>query len=693
MRKYLYFWRYLRLRTQILLGLVLPATILALSAALIYFALEAAVRESAQAEESIRAISLRQALLNAILDAETGERGFAITGQEKFLAPYREATDNFERILADIRELDDDGETRRLDEVARLFAEWQEQIAEPVIRDRSESPGTQFSQGFAAYYLVRGVLERLDEGGALPDDEMVSTLMARVDEAAAGGLGGGTAQEWRRVLRFAEVFREAWSRADRDELLRRGRRLATALLPLIEQARRREARAAELVASGRGKALVDEMRRLVEASIRGEEARYRRLTERSREYMTNAEWFAVVLPPVAGALGLVLLLLMALDVIRAVRALRAGADDVASGRLTTQVRIDRVDELGSLAASFNEMARQLARRRDETRVLNAMQSMLGAARDPEEAYRVVERCCGRLLPGMHGAVYVIAPSRDIAECVASWGWSASPPAMFTLDECRAVRSGHVYQAATDSPELFCGHADPASGATLCVPLVSQDEMLGVLHVGRSEGGAIDGQERELATTVAEYLALELANLRLAERLRAQAIRDPLTGAFNRRYLEETLARELVRVARAGQALSLLAVDADHFKALNDRYGHGAGDLVLQKLVAAMNAGVRYSDIVCRAGGEEFVIVLPDADAATARDRAESLRERVENMQVQYRGQSVEDVTVSVGVAVFPAHGTRAEALMRAADVALYRAKREGRNRVVLHEAERDTDDA
>lgn len=145
-----------------------------------------------------------------------------------------------------------------------------------------------------------------------------------------------------------------------------------ALLLLVERARRSEVRAAELVASGRGKALVDEIRRLVEASIREKEADYRRLTEQSREHMTNAEWLAVALPPVAGALGLVLILLMALDVLRAVRALRAGAEDVASGRLATQVRVDRVDELGSLAASFNEMARQLACRRDEARVLNAM---------------------------------------------------------------------------------------------------------------------------------------------------------------------------------------------------------------------------------------------------------------------------------------------------------------------------------
>lgn len=118
MRKYLYFWRHLRLRTQMLLGLLLPFAILALSAALIYATLETAVRESEQAEESIRAISLRQELLNTVLDAETGERGYAITGQDKFLEPYRKADDDFERVLTEIRELDDDGETRHLDEVA-----------------------------------------------------------------------------------------------------------------------------------------------------------------------------------------------------------------------------------------------------------------------------------------------------------------------------------------------------------------------------------------------------------------------------------------------------------------------------------------------------------------------------------------------------------------------------------------------
>jgi diguanylate cyclase (GGDEF)-like protein/PAS domain S-box-containing protein len=171
--------------------------------------------------------------------------------------------------------------------------------------------------------------------------------------------------------------------------------------------------------------------------------------------------------------------------------------------------------------------------------------------------------------------------------------------------------------------------------------------------------------------------LHQANMLLQE----QAIRDPLTGLHNRRYLDETLPRELQRAERQGQPVGIIMLDIDHFKRFNDTYGHDAGDTVLRAVGAFLQQHTRGADIACRYGGEEFTLVLPGASLADARQRAEELRTRVQTLVVQHGGQALEKVTASLGVAIFRTHGTTADALVSTADQALYQAKRNGRNRV------------
>ena len=170
-------------------------------------------------------------------------------------------------------------------------------------------------------------------------------------------------------------------------------------------------------------------------------------------------------------------------------------------------------------------------------------------------------------------------------------------------------------------------------------------------------------------------------------LKELSIRDVLTGLFNRRYLEETLAREINRSARKELALGVMMIDIDHFKHFNDRYGHAAGDELLRQLGAALRAHVRGSDVACRYGGEEFILVLPESSLEVTLKRAEQLLEVVRRLQVNYEGQPVGRVTISVGVAVTPDHGATSEAVLKAADAALYRAKDEGRDRVVVARAD------
>ncbi len=183
--------------------------------------------------------------------------------------------------------------------------------------------------------------------------------------------------------------------------------------------------------------------------------------------------------------------------------------------------------------------------------------------------------------------------------------------------------------------------------------------------------------------MADHIALALTNLRLRETLREQAVRDALTGLFNRRYLEETMEREVRRAERKGAPLGIIMLDLDHFKNFNDTFGHEAGDTLLREVGALFQANIRGSDVACRYGGEEFTLLLPDTSREVARRRAEELREAVKNLHLQHQRHNLGSITISAGVALFPEHGDTAAAVMLAADAALYQAKKTGRDRVCV----------
>ncbi|OLE56752.1 MAG: hypothetical protein AUI36_15330 [Cyanobacteria bacterium 13_1_40CM_2_61_4] len=229
---------------------------------------------------------------------------------------------------------------------------------------------------------------------------------------------------------------------------------------------------------------------------------------------------------------------------------------------------------------------------------------------------------------------------------------------------------------------------PASSTPtyLCVPILAQGETLGILHVqATDEAPTMGDAELSFKTTFAGQVGLSIANIRLREALRTQSIRDALTGLYNRRNLEEMLEREARRAVRAEQSLGILILDLDHFKGFNDTYGHDAGDTVLRETGSFLAKSVRAEDVVCRFGGEEFVIILPTADLEASRARAERIRSKLRDLTVLHQGQSLGRITISIGVSALPLHGTSPKELLEAADAALYRAKREGRDRVALAE--------
>jgi diguanylate cyclase (GGDEF)-like protein/PAS domain S-box-containing protein len=285
-----------------------------------------------------------------------------------------------------------------------------------------------------------------------------------------------------------------------------------------------------------------------------------------------------------------------------------------------------------------------------------------------------------------GALALLNPARNLAEVIGSWADCNLPTPVFETTACWALRTGHPHLVRAGDLTAPCDHAAGVKNTYLCLPIVAQGEALGVLHFQATDAAPeLDESELSFKTTFAGQIGLSIANIRLREALRTQSVRDALTGLYNRRYLEETLEREIRRAARADMSLGILMLDLDHFKSFNDTYGHEAGDAVLRETGALLVKNVRAEDFVCRFGGEEFVVILPTAAVESSRARAERLRSKIKELTVLHQGKSLGMITVSIGVAAFPIDGGSLKELLAAADAALYRAKREGRDRVVVAE--------
>ena len=238
--------------------------------------------------------------------------------------------------------------------------------------------------------------------------------------------------------------------------------------------------------------------------------------------------------------------------------------------------------------SLKLVVAQVEERNRTMTLANEMADMLQACQTSEEAYGAIGHFMPRFFPDGAGALYIFNNSRNLFEAVATWGQDPAEVSVFAPDECWSVRRGRLHKVEKLQGGVNCRHVSPNwSGVYLCVPLIAQGETLGVFHIRlqphAAEAGAdLKVAEEQMALTVAEDMALALANLRLRETLRTQAIRDSLTGLFNRRYLEETMERELHRVKRQESSLGVIMMDLDHFKQYNDTFGHNAGDELAER---------------------------------------------------------------------------------------------------------------
>ena len=331
----------------------------------------------------------------------------------------------------------------------------------------------------------------------------------------------------------------------------------------------------------------------------------------------------------------------------------------------------------------------------ESNLLSEMSRILQSCLTVEEAYPPIETFCQQLMPSVSGALYFSRSLNHFMEPVAIWGNLCQKDYIFPSKECWALRSGQIHQVDSLHSHIYCPHTYPIRDQIdchLCIPMMAQGENIGLLYLEfpkkrQEEERApffITESSRVLASTLADQIALALSNIRLRETLQHQSIHDVLTGLYNRRYMEEFMRLELLKATRRRENIGVIMLDVDHFKRFNDTYGHETGDYVLQEISSTLQKHVRESDIACRIGGEEFVLILPEANIEVCLERAEEIRVAISHLKLFHGGQDLGQLSASLGVALSPQHGSTPPTLLEASDQALYKAKKSGRNRVVIY---------
>jgi diguanylate cyclase (GGDEF)-like protein/PAS domain S-box-containing protein len=361
------------------------------------------------------------------------------------------------------------------------------------------------------------------------------------------------------------------------------------------------------------------------------------------------------------------------------------AEVLATNIKLTQEMRQREQAQNELNEQNSAMVQELAKRSGRAVLLARMGKLLQSSSSIEEAIPIVLGMGPKIFREFRGALMLLNTSRSRLEVVGTWADCAVPVAStFDVNSCWALRTGQKHFVEVGDRTAPCAHALASTGSYLCIPIMTQEGLTGVLHL-QSMTSTREPLESEflLTSSFAEQVGLSISNLKLQEELRQQSTKDGLTGLFNRRYLEESLEREIHSAARADQPVGVVMFDLDHFKRFNDDFGHEAGDCVLRELGVFLSKTVRAGDIPCRYGGEEFVLILPGATLEGAQNRAERLRSEVRKLSVVYQGKSLGMITISVGVSAAPFHGSSVKELIAAADGALYTAKKNGRDRVIL----------
>jgi len=322
--------------------------------------------------------------------------------------------------------------------------------------------------------------------------------------------------------------------------------------------------------------------------------------------------------------------------------------------------------------------------------LAELDGWLATCKSLNELFLIVSTFMEYTLPSSMGELYIYSNSRDVLDGACGWG-DTELHNHITPDSCWALRRGRSYIYKKTGLSFHCDHVLDQGHTRdcddfICVPIIAHGETVGLLHIRFScdshELGKMLDPYR-FARQCGEHISLAVANVQLRDELRNQSTRDALTGLYNRRYFLESMHSELGRAQRTDTVFSIISFDADKFKSYNDNHGHDAGDLVLRAIATRLTEILQNGEVLCRTGGEEFHVILPETDLDTAANVAHELRKAVEGLKIRYEGKMLPTVTISSGVAAYPRTGARIQDLIKRADEALYKAKASGRNAVCI----------
>jgi diguanylate cyclase (GGDEF)-like protein len=323
--------------------------------------------------------------------------------------------------------------------------------------------------------------------------------------------------------------------------------------------------------------------------------------------------------------------------------------------------------------SEDEIRRVNARLQAQNRNINIINNMIEEMQRFEtekNVFRVLRQFLPQLFPGLSANLYLSEANTGAMRSVVSIGDAPMLTASIPPD---LLPDSAPIGIAPDPK-------DPGGVKSIAIPINSGSAVSGLFVLASD---LITDDDRSMIHVLADSIGYALTNARLQVSLRQEAIHDSLTGVFNRRYMEESLRRDLSRLKRTQQPVSIIMLDIDHFKRFNDKFGHLAGDKVLQEIGTALCKYVRAEDIVCRYGGEEFIVLLPGADMSIALERAKMIAEKIRKVRFPTTGSVLQSITVSMGISMFPKHGCEIDELLRAADASLYQAKHSGRDCIVL----------
>lgn len=425
--------------------------------------------------------------------------------------------------------------------------------------------------------------------------------------------------------------------------------------------------AAPIVVAGQGKRQMDLLRTLITEQISAKNVEREVLHARMLNDTRSAAFVSIA----AGVVNVVALLSVLIISHNNLRKRRQSEEYAKQASLELEVR-----------------SRESQRRNEQLTGNAQLMHALGMAESLDESSEIISAYLSWLLPNSSGCLYLYRNSRDLLVRQATWGDDSGEPDRLRVEDCWALRKGRPHIANQELP-LFCVHVPTAStgNARICIPLVAQGDVLGSLTIIAADGGASSPiAESQWIEQLAEQIALALSNVQLRLSLRRQSVVDPLTELYNRRFMDEALLREMARAERHGKPVAVVLIDLDHFKHVNDDFGHDAGDALLRAVAQLMRDNVRKCDIACRFGGEELVLILPECDTSVAVSRANALREKIEQLNLPFKGGTIR-ATASFGVASSAELETLSgEQLLAAADEALYAAKRGGRNQVRMAQA-------